>query len=306
MAPHPAVRKIRRPRTLPVSFRESYGRVGERRGSLDRQPIIILLPGRLEGRQCASASNHNSPSREAGWETQPGSMTNHNSPPRETGNQPGTSGSTGSVMRAPVKHPLTFLRPQHPQHPRLTANQNSGRQFDPDHSESGRLFKLARSSIQQDSALRSRRDSFSGSGLSSPALQRSHRDSFSGSPVGHLSKNVSLTDPKREERIAGGLRSGLIQPHPRAACPDTRLKLTPPLLKLLQLAVLNGLPQSWTFLKLDGWRLLSAQNPLNDVDHARPGATCANSPGIALQRYTSPRSAHHTPDTGVNSALPLV
>ena len=105
---------------------------------------------------------------------QSGPTANHNSPSREAGNQPGTSGSTGSAMRAPLKHPLTFLRPQHPQHPRLTANHNSECRFDPDHSESGRLFKPARSSIQQVSALRSRRDSFSGSGLSSPALQRSH------------------------------------------------------------------------------------------------------------------------------------
>ena len=171
--------------------------------------------------QCEPTSNHNSPSREAGHETQSGSTTNHNSPPREAGNQPGISRSTGSVMHTPVEHPLTFL---HPQHPRLTANQNSGRRFDLDHSESGCLFKPARSSIQQDSALRSRRDS-SGSGLSSPALQRSHRDSFSGSPVGHLSRNISLTDPKREERIAGGLRPGLILPHPCAACPDTRIEL---------------------------------------------------------------------------------
>ena len=132
--------------------------------------------------QCARAFNHNSPPQEAGRETQPWSMTNHNSLPRETGNRPGTSGSTGSAIRAPVKHPLTFFRPQHPQRPWLTANQNSERRFDPDHSESGRQFKPARSSIQQDSALRSRRDSFSRSGLSSPALQRSHRDSFSGSP----------------------------------------------------------------------------------------------------------------------------
>ena len=128
-------------------------------------------------------------------------------------------------MRAPVKHPLTFLRPQHSQHPRLTTNHNSERRFDPDHSESGRLYKLARSSIQQDSALRSRRDSFSGSGLSSPALQRSHRDSFSGSPTGHLNENVSLTDPKREGRIAGRLRPGLVHPHLLAACPDTRLEI---------------------------------------------------------------------------------
>ena len=129
--------------------------------------------------QSEPAGNQNSPSWETGRETQPRSTTNHNSPPREAGNQPGMSRSTESAMRTPVEHPLTFLRPQHPQHPRLTANQNSERRFDPDHPESGRLFKTARSSIQQDSALRSRRDSFSGSGLSSPALQRSHRDSFS-------------------------------------------------------------------------------------------------------------------------------
>ena len=123
-----------------------------------------------------------------------------------------------------MKHPLTYLRPQHSQHPRLTANHNTGRRFDPDHSDSGRLYKPARFSIQQDSALRSRRDSFSGSGLSSPALQRSHRDSFSGSPFG-LTRNISLTDPIREARIAGGLRPGPVQPHPRAACPDTRLDI---------------------------------------------------------------------------------
>ena len=128
-------------------------------------------------------------------------------------------------MHALLKHPLTFMRPQHPQHPRLTANHNLGRRFDPDHSESGHLFKPARSSIQQDSTIRSRRDSFSGPGLSSPALQRSHRDSFSGSPAGQPNKNVSLTDPNREGRIARGLRPGPVQPHPRAACPDTRLEI---------------------------------------------------------------------------------
>ena len=53
--------------------------------------------------------------------------------------------------------------------------------------------------------------------IESPSLDR---------PLGmHLSGNVSLTDPKREERIAGGLRPGLVLPHPRAACPDTRLEL---------------------------------------------------------------------------------
>ena len=139
-------------------------------------------------------------------EKQSGPAVNHNLPSRETGSQPGTSGSPGSAMRASVKHPLTFQHSQHPQHPRLTANHNSERRFDPDHPESGRLYKPARSSIQQDSALRSSRDSFSGSGLSSSALQRSHRDSFSGSPSGltkkdhltgtpsGLTRNVSLTD----------------------------------------------------------------------------------------------------------------
>ena len=207
------------PRKLPRKIR-SHRRREKQPGSTANHNSPSWKAGREM--QCEPAANQNSPSREAGRETQPGSTTNRNSPPREAGNQPGTSGSTWSAMRAPVKHPLTFLRPQHP---RLTANHNSGRRFDPDHSESGRLFKPARSSIQQDSALRSRRDSFSGSGLSSPALQQSHRDSSSGSPVGHLSKNVSLTDPEREDRIAGGLRPGLIQPHPRATCPDTRLEI---------------------------------------------------------------------------------
>ena len=140
-------------------------------------------------------------------------------------------------MRALVKHPQTFQHSQHPQHPGMTANQNSGRQFDPDHPESGRLYKPARSSIQQDSTIRSRRGSFSRSGLSSPAFQRSHRDSFSGSPAGltrnvpltgtpsGLTKKVSLTDPVREGMIAGGLRPGPVQLHPHAACPDTRLEI---------------------------------------------------------------------------------
>ena len=158
-------------------------------------------------------------------EKQSGPAANHNSPSRETGSRPGTGRSPRSAMRAPVKHPG------------LTANQNSGRQFDPDHPESGRLYKPARSGIPQDSTIRSCRDSFSGSGLSSPALQRSHRDSFSGSPAGltrnapltgtpsGLTKKVSLTDPVRRGKIAGGLRPGPVQSHPRAACPDTRLEI---------------------------------------------------------------------------------
>ena len=131
-------------------------------------------------------------------------------------------------MHAPVKHPLTSQRPQHPQHPQPpspAANHNSSRAYLPDHPESWRVYKSARSSIQQDSTTRSRRNSFSGSGLSSPALQRYHRDSFSGSPSGQLTKKVQLTDPLREARIAGGLRPGPVQSHPRAAHPDVRLEI---------------------------------------------------------------------------------
>ena len=77
--------------------------------------------------------------------------------------------------------------------------------------------------FQQDSANGLHRDSFSGSGLSSPALQRSHRDSFSESPSGQLNKEISLTDSNREARIAGGSRPGLVYPLPCTARPDTRL-----------------------------------------------------------------------------------
>ena len=128
-------------------------------------------------------------------------------------------------MCAPVKHPLTSPRPQHPQPPSPAANHNSSRNYLQDHSESQRVYKPAQPSIQQDSTTRSRRDSFSGSGLSSPALHRSHRDSFSGSPSGQLTKKVQLTDPLREARIAGDLRPGPVQSHPRAAHPDVCLEI---------------------------------------------------------------------------------
>ena len=143
----------------------------------------------------------------------------------QTGSQPGTSRSPGSVMRAPVKYSLTSQRPQHPQPPSPAANHNSSRAYLPDHPESRQVYKPARSSIQQDSTTRSRRDSFYGSGLSSPSLQRFHRDSFSGSPSGQLSRKVQLTDALREERIAGGWRPGPVQSHPRAAHPDVRLDI---------------------------------------------------------------------------------
>ena len=128
------------------------------------------------------------------------------------------------MRSTPVEHPRIFLRPQHPQPPRFWTNHNSERRFDPDHPEFRGVYKPAQPSIQQDYTNRFRRDSFSGSGLSSPALQRIPQDSFSGSPPWHLNKKL-LTGPQREERIAGGSRPGLVFPLPCAACPDTRLDL---------------------------------------------------------------------------------
>ena len=170
--------------------------------------------------QPGSSANRNSAFQEANAATRPRSTANRNSP--LPGNRSGTSGSSRST---PVEHPWTFLCPQHPQHPRFWTNQNSEHRFDPDHPEFQGVYKPAEPSIQQDSAHRLRRDSFSGSGLSSPALQRSHRDSFSESPPGQLNKETSLTDSHREARIAGGSRPGIAYPLTRAARLDTRLEV---------------------------------------------------------------------------------
>ena len=56
--------------------------------------------------------------------------------------QPGPSRSPGSAMRAPVKHPLTSQRPQHPQPPSPAANHNSSRAYLPDHHASSRIQPL--------------------------------------------------------------------------------------------------------------------------------------------------------------------
>ena len=123
-----------------------------------------LRPRRLKQKQPGSSTNENSASRMAGPATQPGSSANRNSAfpeanaatrPRSTanrnslppGNRPGTSGSSKSTQ---VEHPRTFLRPQHPQHPRFWTNQNSERQFDQDHPEFRGVYKPAQLSIQQD------------------------------------------------------------------------------------------------------------------------------------------------------------
>ena len=198
-----------------------------------------LRPRRRKEKQPGLLTNENSASRTADSATQLGSPANRNSACPESstatrkrstanensplpGNRPGTSRSVRSTT---VEHPLTFLRPQHSQSPRFWTNQNAGRRFDLDHPEFRSVYKPAQPSIQQDSANRLRRDSFSGSGLSSPALQRSHRDSFSESPSGQLNKEISLTDSKREARIAGGSRPGIVYPLSRAARPDMRLEV---------------------------------------------------------------------------------
>ena len=145
--------------------------------------------------------------------------------PSQTGSQPGTSQSPSSTMSTPAKHPRTFQRPQHPQPPGSAANHNSGRPNLLDQAELGRLFKPARSSISKESTTKSRRDNFSGSDLSFNCLQRSHRDYFSGSPFGQLNKKVRVTDPCREARIAGSVRSGPVQTLPLAALPDVHLEI---------------------------------------------------------------------------------
>ena len=92
-----------------------------------------------------STANDNSAFQDAGSATRPRSTANDNSP--LTGNRPGIS---RPVRSTPVEHPLTFLRPQHSQSPRFWTNQNSERQFDPDHSEFWGVYKPAQPSIQQD------------------------------------------------------------------------------------------------------------------------------------------------------------
>ena len=119
------------------------------------------------GSQCSPPANGNSASREVDSATRPGSTTNENSAfqeacsatrPRSTanrnsplaGNRPEISGSMRST---PVKHPQTFLCPQHPQHPRFWTNHNSECRFDPDHPEFRGVYKPAQPSIQQDSTI---------------------------------------------------------------------------------------------------------------------------------------------------------
>ena len=149
-----------------------------------RQPELSTnenAASRMDGpaTQLRPAANQNSARPSSSSATRPRSAANRSSP--LPGQRPGTSRSS---MSAPVEHPLTFLRPQHSQSPRFSANENAERRFDPDHPEIRGVYKLAQHSIQQDYHTSIHRDSFSGSGLSSPALQRSHRDSSLNRPLG--------------------------------------------------------------------------------------------------------------------------
>ena len=193
-----------------------------------------LRPRRRRGKQAAFSANQNSASRMADPTTPLGPSANENSAdagsssvtrPRSTANgnspfpgpQPGTSRSPKS---ASVKNPQTFQHSQHPQH-RQKPMRIENADLTWTTLKSVGEYKPAQHSIRQDTpCITSRhRDTFSGSGLSSPALQQPTHKSFSGSPAGP----VLLTDPKREARDAGGYRPGLIFPLPCAACPDTRL-----------------------------------------------------------------------------------
>ena len=155
----------------------------------------LLRPRRCRGKQSASSANENLASRVADPATPLGPSANENSAsstvtrPRSTanrnspfpGSQPGTSRPPSSALK---NHPQTFQPSQHPQHPRSTTNENAERRPRLDHPEILGVYKLAQHSIRQDTLTSIHRDSFSGSGLSSPALQRPHRDSFSELPSG--------------------------------------------------------------------------------------------------------------------------
>ena len=105
-----------------------------------------LRPRRIRKKQSASLANKNSASRVADPATPLGPSANENLAssaviwPRSTanrnspfpGSQPGTSRPPRSALK---KHPQTFQPSQHPQHPRLTTNENAERRPRLDHPE---------------------------------------------------------------------------------------------------------------------------------------------------------------------------
>ena len=124
-----------------------------------------LRPRQRRERQPGLSPNRNSASRVAGPATQLKSTTNGNSarPSSSTATQPRSAanenfplpgqrpGTSRPTMSAPVEHPQTFL---HPQHPRLSANQNAGRQFVPDHPETGGYINRPSTALPLQHSLR--------------------------------------------------------------------------------------------------------------------------------------------------------
>ena len=243
------------------------------------------------------STNENSARAGSSSATRPRLTANGNSP--FPGPQPGTGRSPKS---ASVKHPQTFQHSQLPQHPRSTANENRERRFCLDHLEIRGVYKLAQHSIRQDTQANRHRDTFSGSGLYSSALQQPTHKSFSRSPAGP----VSLTDPKREARDAGGYRPGLIFLLPRAARADTRLVIDT---AHPESAALSREERPPTLLDIPETRQegeTAIQDPRSSVNRARPGANPVNGPGIAPLESTGRRSSPHTAATGVNKLLPPI
>ena len=145
--------------------------------------------------------------------------------PGANGNSPGTDLRPKERMRTSVKHPQP---PQHPQHLRPPANENSSRVNLPDQADHGRLYKQAPPSRVKESTERSRRDYFSGSSPSFSS-QQLHRDYFSGSPYRATNKNMFMTDPPREaiSLSQSGCRTETdpSQTPPRAALPDSVIEV---------------------------------------------------------------------------------
>ena len=192
-----------------------------------------LRPRRRRERQPGFSTNHNSASRVAGPATQLRSPANRNSArpsssavtrPRSAANQnsllpgqrPGTSRLTmstpGSIPGPSCAHSIPDCRPIRIQDADLTRTTlNSGVYINRPSQASSRITTPA--FVETPSP-----------DLASPHLPYSDRDSFSESPSGQLNKK-SVTDSKREVRIARGQRPGIVYPLPRAARPDTRLEM---------------------------------------------------------------------------------
>ena len=219
----------------------SYGHVGERRGSLGQRPIRILRPGRLEvglsvRRQPIEIRHPKRLAQRPGLSQRP-IIIQHS---RRLTQRPGR-GQRPMIIRRSLEiglepagqgrvpqwsipgpscvhsiHSIPDSGPIRIQYADLTRTTlNSGVYINRSSQASSRITPI--DLVETPSPdLASPHLLFSDL-IETPSLDR---------PLGmHLSGNRSLTDPQREQRIAGGLRPGLVLPHPLAACPDTRLDL---------------------------------------------------------------------------------